>query len=102
MCGGGRTDGLRLVQRHQLALAPLDSTKAARLAMARKILFDMCTPPSSIETGRAPPLMGTRLVRSARWPPFPVSYTHLPKGVMGTGGVSLVVSDQRHLVRLAG
>jgi hypothetical protein len=34
-------------QRSQETLAPLDSTRAARLAMARKILFDMCTPPSS-------------------------------------------------------
>jgi len=31
----------------QETLAPLDSTRAARLAMARKILFDMCVPPSS-------------------------------------------------------
>jgi hypothetical protein len=86
MGGGGRTNCSETVQRSQVALAPLDSTKAARLAMARKILFDMCTPPSSIETGGAPPLVGTRLVRSARWSPWDGVVHPPPRGVMDTGG----------------
>ena len=41
----GEADGSCYIQEKP---APLDSTSAARLAMARKILFDMGTPPSSV------------------------------------------------------
>jgi hypothetical protein len=51
---GGR--GRHVCQRTQLMLAPLERTRAARLAMARKILFDMCAPPIEVVSSQPPPL----------------------------------------------
>jgi hypothetical protein len=51
----------RQFQRIQLTLAPDDSTRAARLDMARKILFDMLCTSIEVDPDRMPPLVGSRM-----------------------------------------